>query len=507
MNSELKLVIFSLLLSFLFLPSNLLVSADGLFRIKLKKNPLNLKNRLAWQYDFEENSRLLPSSIGKYVLESRQDIVSLKNYMDAQYFGEIGIGSPPQRFTVVFDTGSSNLWVPSSKCHFSVACYVHAKYKASISTTYKKNGKSAEIHYGTGSVSGFLSQDNVQVGDLIVKDQVFIEVTSEPGVTFLAAKFDGIFGLGFQEISVADVVPVWYNMLKQGLVQEPVFSFWLNRNSGDEEGGEIVFGGVDRNHYKDEHTFVPIKQKGYWQFDMGEVLIDGRTTGFCPRGCSAIADSGTSLLAGPSGIITQINHAIGADGVISQECKAVVGQYGELIIEMLLSEVHPQKICSEISLCSFDGTRDVSVGIESVVNDDKSSLGQSDALCSACKMAVLWMQNELSQKQTVESLLNYTNQLCDRLPSPMGESAVDCSTLSSLPIVSFTIGGKTFPLTPKQYILKVGEGAAAQCISGFTALDVPPPRGPLWILGDVFMGAYHTVFDYDKLRVGFAKAA
>lgn len=57
-------------------------------------------------------------------------------------------------------------------------------------------------------------------------------------------------------------------MLKQGLVQEPVFSFWLNRNSGDEEGGEIVFGGVDRNHYKDEHTYVPVKQKGYWQVSL-----------------------------------------------------------------------------------------------------------------------------------------------------------------------------------------------------------------------------------------------
>ena len=56
-----------------------------------------------------------------------------------------------------------------------------------------------------------------------------------------------------------------YNMVDQGLVQEPVFSFWLNRNIEGEEGGEIVFGGVDSDHYNGEHTYVPVTQKGYWQ--------------------------------------------------------------------------------------------------------------------------------------------------------------------------------------------------------------------------------------------------
>ncbi|KAG0456196.1 hypothetical protein HPP92_023984 [Vanilla planifolia] len=476
-------------------------SEKGLVRVSLKKRQLDENS--------PEAARLANSVIGTLrsgvseVADGSEDVIRLKDYFNAQYYGEISVGTPPQNFLVIFDTGSSNLWVPSKKC-FSIACLFHSKYKSSKSSTYKKNGTPAAIKYGTGAVAGFLSQDHVSLGDLVVKDQVFIEATSEPGYVFLAAKFDGILGLGFKEISVDDVVPVWYNMLDQGLIKEPIFSFWLNRNLEDDEGGEIVFGGSDRKHYVGDHTYVPVTQKGYWQFAMGDVLIGGNKTGFCSGGCTAIADSGTSLFAGPTTIIAEINHKIGAAGVVSQECKEVVAQYGKQILDLFLAEVKPREICSQVGLCTIVESRSISM-----VQDSwgSSSLGKSDAMCSACKMAVIWTQSMLEQNATQEVILNYVDQLCARLPSVVAESTVECDAISSMPSVSFTIGGKTFDLTAEQYILEVSTGDSRQCISGFTGLDVPPPQGPLWILGDIFMGVYHTEFDYGNSRVGFAKAA
>ncbi|GAA0140019.1 aspartic protease [Lithospermum erythrorhizon] len=486
-------------LTYSLLPS----SSDGLVRIGLKKRQLDLPSIKAAK--FAKSEVKYGKDVNRKFGDSEIDIVSLENYLDAQYYGEIAIGTPPQTFTVIFDTGSSNLWVPSSKCYFSISCWFHPTYKASKSSTYTEIGTSASIQYGTGEISGFFSQDHVEVGDLVVQNQEFIEATKEGSLTFLLAKFDGILGLGFQEIAVGNVTPVWDNMVAQGLVKEAVFSFWLNRDQNAEEGGELVFGGVDPNHFKGKHTYVPVTQKGYWQFDMGDILIAESSTGFCEGGCSAIVDSGTSLLAGPTTIVAQVNHAIGAEGVVSTECKEIVSEYGEMIWDLLVSGVTPTKICSQLGLCVFGSS---SSTIEMVVEKETTGAIVGDTpMCTACEMAVVWMQSQLKQQGTKEKVLEYVNQLCENLPSPMGESAIDCNSVSTMPNITFTIGEKPFTLTPEQYILKTGEGTTAVCISAFIALDVPPPRGPLWILGDVFMGVYHTVFDSGNLQVGFAEAA
>ncbi|KAF6074275.1 cathepsin E [Phyllostomus discolor] len=234
----------------------------------------------------------------------------LINYLDMEYFGTISIGSPPQNFTVIFDTGSSNLWVPSVYCT-SPACKTHPRFQPSWSNTYGATGRHFFIQYGTGSLSGVIGADQVSVEGLTVVGQQFGESVTEPGQTFVNAEFDGILGLGYPSLAVGGVTPVFDNMMAQNLVDVPMFSVYMSSDPEGRAGSELTFGGYDHSHFSGSLNWVPVTKQGYWQIALDSIQV-GSTVMFCSDGCQAIVDTGTSLLTGPSGDIKQLQKAIGA---------------------------------------------------------------------------------------------------------------------------------------------------------------------------------------------------
>lgn len=83
-----------------------------------------------------------------------------------------------------------------------------------------------------------------------------------------------------------------------------------------------------------------------------------------------------------------------------------------------------------------------------------------------------------------------------------GYFSVDCSKINQLPVINIKLKGKNFPLQPTDYIY-VDEYDSQDCISGFSGSDA---ADGLWILGDVFIRPYYTIFDMRQNRVGFAKS-
>ncbi|ODV85493.1 hypothetical protein CANARDRAFT_28281 [[Candida] arabinofermentans NRRL YB-2248] len=246
----------------------------------------------------------------------------LTNYMNAQYFTEIQLGTPGQPFKVILDTGSSNLWVPGSDCS-SLACYLHTKYEHDDSATYKANGTTFAIQYGSGSLEGYVSQDTLSIGDLVIPKQDFAEATSEPGLAFAFGKFDGILGLAYDTISVNKIVPPIYNALNLGLLDEPKFAFYLGDTNEDaDNGGVATFGGVDETKYTGKITWLPVRRKAYWEVSFDGIGLGSEFASL--EGHGAAIDTGTSLIALPSQLAEILNTEIGAkkswSGQYSIEC-------------------------------------------------------------------------------------------------------------------------------------------------------------------------------------------
>ncbi|XP_012872849.1 PREDICTED: renin [Dipodomys ordii] len=371
-------------------------------RIFLKKMPSvrdNLKER---GVDMARLSTQWSQVTKKLSSGNHTTPVVLTNYLDIQYYGEIGIGTPPQTFKVIFDTGSANLWVPSTKCSpLYTACETHSRYDSAESSSYMENGTEFTIHYGSGEVKGFLSQDIVTVGGITVT-QVFGEVTELPLIPFMLAKFDGILGMGFPAQAVGGITPVFDHILSQRILKEDVFSVYYSRDS-HLPGGELVLGGSDPQHYQGNFHYVSISKPGSWQITMKGVSV-GSTTLLCEEGCVAVVDTGASYISAPTSSLRLIMEALGA------------------------------------------------------------------------------------KEQSAD------------------EYVVNCNEVPTLPDISFHLGGRAYTLTGGDYVLQDSYRNNDLCTLALHGLDIPPPTGPLWVLGASFIRKFYTEFDRHNNRIGFALA-
>ena len=350
----------------------------------------------------------IPGKVPSSLLRASDDTESeLNNFANVkskqmQYIGEIYVGTPPQPFDVIFDTGSSWLWVPSTSCN---KCHSSAhRFDSAGSSTFEDTDEPISLQYGKGSGSGSIANETVGIGDktpVFAAQQKFILLDKDQDFNGMQA--DGILGLGFNVISRGYPTLV-ENLYEAGAIEAPLFSVFMSDNNYGRDSEKlpsvVVFGSADLKKYSTETKFEYLKvykELGYWTVGMSDVKFGSRSimSGYK----MAILDTGTSLLIGPG-----------------------------LSVQRLWNQI------TKTHSCSTNG-----------------------------------------------GLLTCT-----------------CSSSSGFPDLRFHLGGKWFTSSPEFYILKEN-GQCTILVAAAAGLD-------FWILGDVFLRQYYTVYDMQNEELGIARS-
>jgi len=316
------------------------------------------------------------------------------------YFGKLSIGSPPQDFSVVFDTGSGNLMVPGDSCK-SAACNTHERFvEASSSTVSQVNCDGSEVEsgtepdqvtitFGTGHITGKCLMDKICIGQLCANG-AFIASTDESEHPFASFTFDGVLGLALTSMAQGEDFSLMSQLTQRHIVGKPLFSVFLS--DSDRENSEITFGDIKPHHMASDLFWVDVSSpSGYWEVQIDDITLNNKPQSLC-EDCRVAVDTGTSQLAGPTDVIEEL-----------------------------------------------------------------------------------------------QKILN-VNQ--------------DCANYRDLPELGFVIGKHVLNLSPRDYVEKKGNA----CDVSLMALNVPPPKGPLFVFGIPFLQKYFTVYDHAHSRVGFAVA-
>ncbi|KAF9548637.1 Vacuolar protease A [Mortierella hygrophila] len=284
------------------------------------------------------------------------------------YTMDISLGSPGHIFNVQIATGTSSLWVPSSKCS-SPTCRLHPQFNSSASwsfhplegrfnipTSNPYNHHHHHHHHHSceqrvkGELSGTVGEDTLSIGGGVIEilGQSFGEVVQEHGGGLKSAlrdgQVDGVLGLGF-DARAATGRPFLLNLVDQDLLQRAVFGVYLSRHDGDDEGddegtirgSQLTLGGLDPAHRLVDIQWHEVTRtaQGQWTIELTAFAL--RREAFEIDG-QAVIDTGFPYIALTRYQAEMINLQIGASetspgsGMYELPCRSVPTLFDFIIL-------------------------------------------------------------------------------------------------------------------------------------------------------------------------------
>ncbi|KAG2016244.1 aspartyl protease, variant 2 [Coprinopsis cinerea AmutBmut pab1-1] len=302
-----------------------------------------LARRSRTHYGIEHYASVAQSLRAKYNVGSSsgrrravEDIPMINQHSDASYLGEVLIGTPPQAFEVVLDTGSADLWVADIAC---ATCTGIPLFDPARSSTVQQSAAGTTIRYGSGAVAGSINRDTVRLGNFTVERQTFL-AADQLSSTLLDGGVSGILGLAFETIASTRATPFWQNLLENNQLSSPEMSFWLTRFLNvsiareAEPGGIFTLGGRNTSLYSGEIEFLdlPVSFPSFWLLPVRRITVQGRSVPISTGSASLAAiDTGTTLIGGPSGDVEAIwaavpgsRRSIGNEGFWYYPCRTEI---------------------------------------------------------------------------------------------------------------------------------------------------------------------------------------
>lgn len=352
---------------------------------------------------------------------------------------------------VVFDTGSTNIWIASDLCETG-ACmetgrqrYNHTK---SLSFAYPDHQSTLTVQFGTGKLIGPQARDDLHIGPFTVFNQTFAMIETQNGQVFHDVPFEGILGLAFPAMSANKVKPFFDTVIEQKALEKNEFAIYFSRDVPS--ANAVFWGGVDKRFCDGEIEYFPVTDPYYWAMDLHAFKI-GDECLFGP-GCSPRSDSWLDS------VLLQTNNSSSA----AKDLKSIgkVGYSREAEVETSTRRQQHPKAVVDTGTTYFTAEGDLFGNIMARIPPSDCNL-----------------MTEESHKNLTYTLRNVRGDLRD------------------------------FVFSRHMYMTS-GAGST-RCSPAFMKIDIPAVHGPGMVLGEVFLRNYYAVFDRGSGldadgRVGFA---